>query len=148
MDRRTEFLQEEYFYLQRTVESFDARALTIKGWSVTISMVGIGAAYLQSKPVLLLLSASSALLFWIIESLWKTFQKAFTMRLEEIERFLEHTSEHEIQSPRISLAWKENMARVSFLRIFFWPHVCLPHVIIILAGCLLFGLQLLGFGLV
>lgn len=71
------FLQEEYFYLQRTVESIDARALTIKSWSVTVSMLGIGAAYIQSIPVLLLLSVASALLFWIIESLWKTVQKAF-----------------------------------------------------------------------
>ena len=147
MDNKSGFLQEEYFYLQRTVESFDARALTIKGWSVTVSMVGIGAAYIQSKPALLLLSASSALLFWIIESLWKSFQRAFTMRLEEIETLLKQMPADKIDSPRISLAWKDNLDKVKFWKIFFWPHVCLPHVIILLVGCLLFGLQRLGIGL-
>lgn len=147
MEHQSGYLREEYFYLQRTVESFDTRALTIKSWSVTVSMVGIGAAYLQSKPSLLLLSASSALLFWIIETLWKSFQRAFTLRLEEIETLLEQTSIDNIASPRISLSWKENLAKVRFWKIFFWPHVCLPHIIILLAGCLLFGLQQVGIGM-
>ncbi|MEO8418801.1 MAG: hypothetical protein ABI475_08770 [Methylophilaceae bacterium] len=58
-----EFLRQEYFHLQSTVESFDEKALTIKAWSVTLSMVGIGAAFTAKMPLLLLLSAGASLLF-------------------------------------------------------------------------------------
>ena len=58
-------LKEEYFHLQRTVEDFDQRALTIKSWSVTTSMAGIAAGFLQDKVlVLCLLSSLASLLFW------------------------------------------------------------------------------------
>lgn len=40
-----EFLRQEYFKLQEAIETFDEKALTIKAWSVTISMAGIGAAF-------------------------------------------------------------------------------------------------------
>ena len=37
-------LKEEYLHLQKTVEDFDQRTLTIKAWSVTTSMAGIAAS--------------------------------------------------------------------------------------------------------
>jgi hypothetical protein len=58
-----EFLRKEYFCLHEMLEAFDGKALTIKAWSVTLSMAGIGAAFVQKKPILLLLSGvASALL--------------------------------------------------------------------------------------
>jgi hypothetical protein len=142
MEKGMSFLQAEYFHLQKTVETFDERALTIKGWSVTVSMFGIGAAYLQHVPYLLLLSSGSALLFWIIEALWKTFQRAFSLRLEEMERYLNgEAAEQEFKYPYISLSWSSYWRSVSFMQVFFWPHVFLPHLIIFLVGL---GLFMLG----
>lgn len=139
MEKGMSFLQAEYFHLQKTVESFDERALTIKGWSVTVSMFGIGAAYLQHVPYLLLLSSGSALLFWIIEALWKTFQRAFSLRLEEMERYLNgESTAQEFRYPYISLSWSAHWRSMSFLQVFFWPHVFLPHLIILLVGIILF----------
>ena len=144
MDKGMSFLQAEYFHLQKTVETFDERALTIKGWSVTVSMFGIGAAYLQHLPSLLLLSSASALLFWIIEALWKTFQRAFSLRLEEMEKYLNgEIQEENFRYPYISLSWSGYWRSISFLKVFFWPHVLLPHLIIVLVGP---GLYLFGRG--
>lgn len=141
MQKDISFLQQEYFHLQKTVESFDERALTIKGWSVTVSMFGIGAAYLQHVPSLLLLSSASALMFWIIEALWKTFQRAFSLRLEEMEHYLNDKSpQQDFPFPYISLSWSSHWRSIPFLRVFFWPHVLLPHLIIVLVGPALYYL--------
>src|SRR5579871_824456 len=79
-------LKEEYFHLNEVVEDFDQRALLIKGWSVTVSMVGIAAAFSEKASYhVLLLAAVASLLFWFVEGLWKGFQQAFYPRLREIE---------------------------------------------------------------
>jgi len=43
-DKTNALLAQEYLQLQKTVEDFDARALTIKAWSVTFSAAGLGGA--------------------------------------------------------------------------------------------------------
>ena len=49
-DKAADYLAQEYLFLQKTVEDFDARALTIKAWSVTFSAAGLGFAYQQHNP--------------------------------------------------------------------------------------------------
>jgi hypothetical protein len=67
-------LKEEYFHLQKTVEDFDQRTLTVKAWSITTSMAGVAASFLnKDAAVLSLLAALASLSFWMIEALWKEF---------------------------------------------------------------------------
>lgn len=40
-----EALQAEYLHIQRAIVDFDARALTIKAWSVSFGLVAIGGAF-------------------------------------------------------------------------------------------------------
>ena len=82
MDER---LTEEYLQLQKIVEEFDGKALTIKAWSVTLSAAGLVAAYVENSPEILLIAAGSAIVFWLIEALWKTNQNAFYSRIYQIE---------------------------------------------------------------
>ena len=79
------FLAQEYLALQKAVEDLDGRALTIKAWSVTFSAAAIGLAYVNTKPILLLVAAGSALVFWLVEAVWKYHQRAFYPRLFAIE---------------------------------------------------------------
>ena len=44
-------LQAEYLHLQKVIEDFDGRALTIKAWSVTFSLVTI-AGFFAPKNLL------------------------------------------------------------------------------------------------
>lgn len=80
-----ELLKEEYFHLHRAVQEFDSKALTIKAWSVTVSMAGIGVALRYDIPMLSLASACSAILFWVVEAIWKSFQRGFLERIEQLE---------------------------------------------------------------
>ena len=134
-----DFLRQEYFRLQETLEKFDEKALTIKAWSVTLSMAGIGAAFLKNAPALLLLSGLASLLFWLIEALWKVFQQAFYTRVHEIESLMKGEEVENPESPFIagswSLAYSAQGTRY-FWAVLFWPHVLLPHALVFLAGML------------
>ncbi len=137
-------LKEEYFHLQKTVEDFDQRGLTIKAWSVTTSMAGIAAAFLHKNvDILIILSAISALTFWIIEAMWKSFQQCYYPRLRAIEKAFadQNVSEKPLQ---ISSSWHAEFHRHAlrrFFRAFLWPHVSLPHVLIVTVGVLFWVLR-------
>ena len=83
--KTADYLAQEYLRLQQIIEGFDARALTIKAWSVTFSAAGLGLAYQQHNPVLLLVAAGSALVFWMVEAISKLDQRAFIPRIQQIE---------------------------------------------------------------
>jgi hypothetical protein len=144
-DKTNALLAQEYLQLQKTVEDFDARALTIKAWSVTFSATGLGLAYQQHNAKLLLIAAASAAIFWIIESVWKAHQRAFYPRITLIE---EHFSAGpKISSPlQIYKAWEQSYKGSNgWLRSVAQklPHllnlgVLLPHVLIAAAGLALY----------
>lgn len=140
-----DLLTREYFHLHSVIEAFDGKTLTIKAWSVTLSMAGIGAAYLNEKQEILLLAAGSALLFWIIEGLWKTFQQAYYARIDEIERFLAGDSPS-IRVPQISTSWNKSWneeRRTRLATVLLWPHVYLPHGVVFVVGVLLYCVPIL-----
>ena len=129
-------LKEEYFHLNKIVEDFDQKALTIKAWSVTLSMAGIGAAFTQKVAILLLLGGFASILFWITETLWKSFQQAHYTRIREIEVSFANGSP-EIRPLQISKSWSQAWRRDRWRKLFrisCWPHVFLPHAIVAVAG--------------
>jgi hypothetical protein len=133
----SEFLRQEYFRLQETVESFDERALTIKSWSITLGMGGIGAAFLEGHSIILLLSGLAALLFWLTEGFWKSFQQAYYPRIQHIEVMTKEGRSAELSSPFISSAWMEAWKRDrvgTLIRVLFWPHVAVPHALVAIFG--------------
>ena len=142
-DKATALLAQEYLQLQKTVEDFDARALTIKAWSVTFSAAGLGLAYQQHNPLLLLIAAGSAGIFWTIEGVWKVHQHAFYARIDAIE---DHFEGKKPTTPfRISAAWRESFrgrgrfrSMLSKVPVFWQLGVILPHILIVLAGLILF----------
>jgi hypothetical protein len=136
-----EFLREEYFHLQKTVEDFDQRTLLIKGWSVTASLGAIGLAFSENVPELLPVAAASALLFWVIEALWKSFQQAYYPRIKAIENHLRGTDHSPFSSPEIMRSWCSAWRWHSFIPLMAWAHVALPHAVICLAGLLLWQLN-------
>jgi hypothetical protein len=137
-----QFLREEYFQLQKTVEDFDQRALTIKAWSVTLSMAGIGAAFIQKTPSLVVLAGMSSVLFWIVEALWKTSQQAYYHRIHSIEAHMRGEKIAQFSSPAIASSWSVGYRHQSIFRIMSWPHVAMPHVVVALFGVVTWLLDL------
>lgn len=130
----------EYFQCLSIIDAFDQRALTIKAWSVTASLAGIGAAYTYNKPALFLVSALSALVFWWLEARWKTFQSVYRSRAKEIEQYLQGEPSGYFRAPAIwesgTKHWHSKGKR-RFRSLIFHTHVALPHAFIAVAGLVL-----------
>ena len=80
-----EDLTKEYFALIDIVGGFDGRVMTVKGWSVTLSLAGLGLGFQQGHFALFALAGATALAFWFIEGQIKTQQWRYYSRMRDIE---------------------------------------------------------------
>jgi len=152
-DKTEEYLAQEYLHLQQIIEGFDGRVMTIKAWSVTFSAAGLGLAYQQHNPVLLLVAAGSALVFWMVEAIWKLDQRAFFKRIRQIEDWFAKGSPDRTAAPFqinsqcareyfTGLSGPEgrrDLAERGFVFVVpFYAGIMLPHVVVFAAGVLLY----------
>ena len=141
--QKIDLLKEEYFHLQKVVEDFDSKAISIKAWSITGSLAAIVAGFVKedgkSHPELFLVASIASLFFWLVEGHWKTFQQAYYRRIREIEKWFRE-GEAEIANLQIATSWSAGwkVERKRLFQILRWPHVALPHAIIFLGGIILF----------
>ena len=142
---KRELFEKEYFHIQEVIEAFDGRTLTIKAWSITASLAGLSVAFIKHVPSVLLLSALSSVMFWLLEGMWKTFQFAYYDRSGEIEAYFSGEGSN-LKPMQIGgdwyRHWKEGGMKRLF-RILFWPHVALPHCFVFAVGVTCFTLHLL-----
>lgn len=128
-DAHKALLEKEYFHLHSTIESFDAKSLTIKAWSVSLAGVVASSGAFFGKWQLLLFASAASLMFWLIDTSWKTFQYANYRRISEIEDFM-HGRRKTIEPLQIARSWYVSYSGGGlkrYLKIMFWPHVVLPH---------------------
>lgn len=155
----------EYYKLVDIVGSFDARLLTVKSWGVTLSLAALGLGFQFSTAGYFLVSAFSALAFWLIEAAMKGHQMQHYPRMREIEvlRASPHLSGSPSSSPQIDWCWTQARYLLKgasshkfflpperrgtnpyYINRFILPTVMLPHLITIILGLLLFYLAQIG----
>jgi len=161
-----EGLNNEYYKLVGIVGDFDKNLLIIKGWGVTFSLVALAGGFQQEHYGLFLIACISGLAFWIIEGAIKRHQMRFYVRMREIEVInFELTKSilsdgSEVSTPQIDWSWriakeyftgkytgvpphpKRYEKNPSYSLVWFFPHVAMPHIVIVIAGGILF---ILGF---
>jgi hypothetical protein len=142
MDDQTKIplLKEEYMLLERFYEDFDARVLTIKGWSATIAIGAIGVGFYQSE-FLWLFAAGASLAFWFLEALWKTFQYCHGDRIERIELAFREDRYTDIKPLQIYSSWATAWDRARVWRQFRGWLTSQPHALTMIIGIGLFVLQ-------
>jgi hypothetical protein len=142
--QQLKFLKDEYLQLQRVIEEFDGRALTIKAWSVTFSMMALVGAFAAHAAPALLIAVFGSCLFWWIECMWKTSQYAFYKRINVLEDFF--AGKGACPAPfQIGRSWYERWSRLGIqkmFRILIWPRVALPHAAVAGLGTVLYLLTL------
>ncbi len=85
MEEKDFNLEKEYYALFDVVNRFDERLITVKGWSVTLSLALLGTGFTSRHYGLFLVAAISGLGFWIIDALMKRHQMRYYPRMREIE---------------------------------------------------------------
>lgn len=155
-------LLREYYALLDVVRDFDKNLLTVKGWGATVGLVALGAAFQAKNYYAFLIACVSGVAFWAIEAAMKRHQMRYYPRMREIEAARFEPAEPLTSTPQIDWSWS-NAAR--FIRTsslaaddaqraqpierycgslwrtwFFWlgVHVCMPHVLSIVAGAAFF----------
>ncbi len=98
-EQKNSLLKDEYLKLQDIYESFDQRALTIKGWAITICLGGIAVGFEKSLDSLWYFSGIAAVLFWWIEAKWKTFQYSNSLRIRQIEGYFRNDDDKKDLKP-------------------------------------------------
>ena len=158
-------LSTEYFALVDLVAGFDGRLLVVKGWSVTLSLAGLGLGFQQGHYALFALASLSAAGFWMIDALMKRHQMRYYARMRDVEVAASQLNGVELDSwressPRIDWYWSYRGQQPDWrhdapqrhdptqiaarLRLAPWmPHVLLPHAVAVLLGAALFALAAL-----
>jgi hypothetical protein len=106
-----EDLAKEYYAILGVVSDYDARFISIKGWSVTLSLASLGLGFQQKHYALFALGALSAAAFWLIEIITKRHQLRYYARMRDIEvaayqlNHLDPGALGQVSAPRIDSAW-------------------------------------------
>lgn len=167
-DRFQNAMGAEYAEITRTVSEFDGRLITIKSWSVTLSLAGIGLGFQQQHWALFALAAATGTCFWMIEAMTKRHQVRYYPRMRQIEAWSAASSVAmiaglQVSAPRIDWAWTaagkkdpatalndvpREMTSVEIQRMrrqtFWLPHVFIPSALAVPVGLALAVLAALG----
>ena len=157
-------LNAEYLAIVKLVSEFDGRLMIVKGWSVTLSLAGLGLAFQQAHYALFILASATAVAFWSIETAMKRHQMQYYPRMRAIEVATSNLNAvlidgHLVSAPLIDWFWgfrgkgnfrpdmptqrdAANVRRMIRLAPFM-SHVMLPHVIAAVLGLVLFILGVL-----
>lgn len=106
-----EDLGKEYYSILEVVSDYDQRFLTIKGWSVTLSLVALGLGFKEQHAFYFALAAFSGLSFWVLEALAKRHQLRYYSRMRDIEVACYYLNRvplpelGEASAPRIDMSW-------------------------------------------
>ncbi|MEL6256140.1 MAG: hypothetical protein AAFR87_29315 [Bacteroidota bacterium] len=136
--QKLELLHSEYLHIQRTMEDFDSRALTLKIWASCFSIFLLGLVLYVQKELLFMLPPLTTIIFWLIETQWKTFQYAHYERAGKIEAFFAGKG-NDIHPMQIGTDWYKSWKAGGFLRFIktaLRAHVILPHGILLFISIL------------
>jgi hypothetical protein len=114
---RVALLRDEYLLLQKFYEDFDSQILQIKGWNTTVGLAAIGAGFYKTR-FLWLFASGVAVIFWIVEALWKSFQYMYAPRIQQIESAFRSESFNDVAPLQIYTSWFERFNKVGFERFF------------------------------
>ena len=81
-------LLEEWKSCGGHIGRLDGIIFTIRGWAITTTTAAIAYAYTKLDPSVCMLVLLPLLLLWVIDAMFKTFQRVFIVRSKEIEQYL------------------------------------------------------------
>ncbi len=106
---KLELLKEEYFFVQTTIEDYNKQIWGIKALGLTGTGAVIVLMIQQHQSIIALIGCAIPILFWILESQWKHFQRGFYPRAAELESILTH--HFHCRGPHIFGKWSSSFKR-------------------------------------
>jgi len=83
-----ELLKQEIDNLQNSIRNSTGNVFTIRSWAISAFSAFIFFAADKQKPIFLVFGAISILLFWFLDSIYRSIHRVFLHRYNQIEKFL------------------------------------------------------------
>jgi hypothetical protein len=95
----------------------------------------------------LALRGGAAVIFWLVEALWKSFQYMYAPRIQELERAVASDSFESVDPLQVYSSWFKQLQKDGFglLDNARLGIVAFPHFVTVIAGVALFCLPEIGF---
>jgi hypothetical protein len=90
-DLKHAIVMEEWKLANSNVGRLDGIIFTIRGWAITTTTAAIAYAYTKPDPTVCMLILVPLVALWIMDALFKAFQRVFINRSKEIEVYLAST---------------------------------------------------------
>jgi len=87
-DHKFDLLKQEIDNLQNGIRNYDTILFTVKGWAITIFSAFVFFAVGKGRSVFLAFCALAIILFWLLDSIYRSIQRVYIRRYNDIERFL------------------------------------------------------------
>lgn len=81
-------LMSEWTFTQDSIRGHDDIIFKIRGWAITLSSAALGYAYAEGDADLCLYIMLPTGLIWLIDGMFKSFQRSFIARDREIRTYL------------------------------------------------------------
>ena len=87
-EKKYDILKTEWSFTQDSIRNLDDIVFKIRGWAITLTSGALGYAYVNKDPDLCIYMSLPILMFWIMDGLFKSFQRKFIKRDREIRSYL------------------------------------------------------------
>jgi hypothetical protein len=108
-------------------------------------MAALGVGFYESH-FLWLFAVGAAIVFWLVEAVWKSFQYMYGPRIQELEQAFRQERFDDVAPLQIYTSWFEVFQQEGFgiWSNVYLPIVAFPHVITVIVGITLFVLYAFG----
>jgi hypothetical protein len=150
-DYQVELLWKEIDLLQQSIRTYYTMLMTIKSWAITVFSAFVIFAVKEKQPQNLLLCALAVLLFWVLDALFKSFQRAFIIRYNKVEHVLRKDLPTAVEKRsfknllvipdirgRLSFSSEERRDKTTPLKGALYPHTSLLYVAMIVFDAVLY----------
>ncbi|VWX54416.1 hypothetical protein [Novosphingobium sp. 9U] len=132
--RRSDDLKAEYLLVQNQYEAFDQRALSMKALATPLLGAGIVAGIKDPSSAILWATILVAASLWLLEGIWKGFQKNLAYRVEKLERWYRGEEPGDMVPFQVYSEWNAvpTSMRIYYVATRMWaPFVALPYLVVI-----------------
>lgn len=87
-EKKFELLKQEIDIVQQGIRTYDNISFIIKGWAITIFSSLLYLSFNKENSSFIIYSALAVILFWFLDSIYKSIQKVYITRHIAIEKYL------------------------------------------------------------
>ncbi|MCO6186592.1 hypothetical protein [Rhizobium sp. L1K21] len=85
---KLEIVIKEWDHCHGNIARLETIIFIIRGWAVAVATAAVAFAYTHRDDIVCYLSIGPLILLWLIDAVFKSFQRIFILRSREVERYL------------------------------------------------------------